>query len=228
MWVTSLQGLTVLIDDNHVMRSLGKLHHIVAQTNHEARQSGHIGRSEELCLLVSGRTEVHTFLHQLLRCLVPLQLSTPEATEIHIDLTIVVLEHAGIDTHRTADGLCLRYERTFWLVGDGHTKVEHTVIVFGREDQIVLSVFLHDVIIPHLLLSPGHLFDIENDTMISNLTVLDIVQRKHMIVLHLEMSTVIVEGCASLPVMRRIDVEPAVKHIGRGVCHIITRKQIAW
>ena len=43
MWVTSLQGLTVLIDDNHVMRSLGKLHHIVAQTNHEARQSGHIG-----------------------------------------------------------------------------------------------------------------------------------------------------------------------------------------
>ena len=42
------------------------------------------------------------------------------------------------------------------------------------------------------------------------------------------MSTIIVEGSASLPVMRRIDVEPAIKHIGRGICHIITWKQIAW
>ena len=37
---------------------------------------------------------------------------------------------------------------------------------------------------------------------------------------------IVVEGFARIPVVRRIDIQPAVKHIGRGVCHVITREKI--
>ena len=64
--------------------------------------------------------------------------------------------------------------------------------------------------------------------MIGDIAILDIVEREHMIILHLEMAAIIVECSACLPVVRRINVKPAVKHIGRGVCHIITREKITW
>ncbi len=66
MRITSLQGLSILVDDDHIARSLCKLHHIVAQTDYAAGQSRHVCRSEELCLLVSGRTKVDAFLQKLL------------------------------------------------------------------------------------------------------------------------------------------------------------------
>lgn len=66
MRITGLQGLSVLIDDDYIVRSFCKLHDIVAQTDYAAGQGRHIGRSEELRLLVSGRTEVDAFLQELL------------------------------------------------------------------------------------------------------------------------------------------------------------------
>ena len=86
MRITSLQGLSVLVDDDHIAWSLCKLHHIVAQTHYAAGQGRHVGRSEELCLLVSGRTKVDAFLQELLGRLVPLELSAPETTEVAVDL----------------------------------------------------------------------------------------------------------------------------------------------
>lgn len=50
--------------------------------------------------------------------------------------------------------------------------------------------------------------------MISDFTVLDVVPREHVIVLHLEMTAVIVETLSGIPVMRGIDVKTSVKHIG--------------
>ena len=66
MGIAGLQGLTVFVDDDHIVRSLCKLHHIITQTDHAAGQGRHVGRSEELCLLVSGRTQVDAFLQELL------------------------------------------------------------------------------------------------------------------------------------------------------------------
>ena len=66
MGITCLQGLSVLVDDDHIARSLCELHHIVAQADYAAGQGRHICRSEELCLLVCCRTEVDAFLQKLL------------------------------------------------------------------------------------------------------------------------------------------------------------------
>ena len=151
----------------------------------------------------------------------PLQLSAPETAEETVDLTIVVLEDAGVDGERAADGLILRYERAFGLVGHGHAEVEHAVVTLGREDEVVLAVLLDDVVVPHLLLGPLHLINVEDDAVIGSLVVLDVIPRKHVVVAHLEVTAVVVETLAGVPVVAGVDVQASVKHIGRGVGHIV-------
>ena len=226
--ITCLQGLTILIDDDHIVGSLGKLHHIVAQTYHAAGQGRYIGRSIKLRLLICSRTKVDTFLQKLLGRLVPLELSTPETTEVAIDLSVVILEHTGIDRVGATHGVLLGDKRTLRSVCHSHTKVEHTIVVLGREDEEILAVLLDDIVVPHLLLSPGHLLHIEDLAVVSHLTVLHIFHGDHMVVFHLEVSAIIVEGSTSLPVMGRIDEEFAVKHISRRICVKITRIKITW
>ena len=63
----------------------------------------------------------------------------------------------------------IRNERTFRLISYSHTKMEHTIIILGREDKIVLAILLHYIIVPHLLLSPWHILYIENHAMIGYL-----------------------------------------------------------
>jgi hypothetical protein len=105
----------------------------------------------------------------------PLELSTPETSEVTIYLSVVILKHTGIDRERTTNRLVHRLERTFGLVSHSNTQTEDTVKGFCREDQIVLTILLNTVIVPHLLLSPGHLLHIEDYTMISSLVVLYII-----------------------------------------------------
>ena len=202
------------------------MQYIVAHLHHEAGEGGYIGRCKELGLLVGSRTEVYAFLHKLLRSLIPLELTAPETAEVAIDLAVIVLEHAGVDRERTTDGVLLRNKRTLGPVGDGYTKMEYTVIVLSREDQVVLAVFLDDIIVPHQLLGPSDLIYIENLTIICHLAVFHVFHGNHVIVLHLEVTAIIIEGSTSLPVMRRIDEQFSVKNIGRRICIIITRIKI--
>ena len=104
--------------------------------------------------------------------------------------------------------------------------MEHTVITLGREDEVVLAVLLNDIVIPHLLLGPLHVLHVENHTVVGSVIVLNIVPRQHVVVLHLEVATVIVETFAGIPVMTGVDIQASVEHIGRGVCHIIAWKQV--
>ena len=83
----------------HTVRSLSKLLHVIAQTSNETRKCRHVGRSEELSLLVGSRTEVYSLLHKLLWSLIPLELTTPESTKVNIYLAIIILKHTWVDTH---------------------------------------------------------------------------------------------------------------------------------
>ena len=236
MRVASLQGLSVLVEDNNGTWSLGKLQHIVAHAHYAAVDGRGIGLGKELRLVIGSGAEVdETIVIAVLagdrsqsarQRAPPLQLSAPESAEVAVDLSVVVLEHTGIDGERAANGMFLRNERTFGLVGNGYTEVEHAVVAFRGEDEIVLAVLLDDVVIPHLLLCPGHLVDIENHTMIGGLVVLDVVPRQHVVVAHLEMSAVVVETFAGIPVVAGIYIEPSVEHVGRRISHIIAREQI--
>ena len=214
MRVAGLQGFTILVQYDDGTGSLSKLQHIVAHAYHTAGQGRHVGRTEKLGLLVGCRAQVYAFLLEPGRRLIPLQLAAPESAEIGVYLTIVVLEHAGVDRERAADGLFLRNEGTLGTVADGDAQMEHSVIVLGGENEVVLAVFLDDVVVPHLLLGPGHLVDIENDTMVGDVAILQVVEREDMVVSHLEVATIVVEGMTCLAVVTGIDIQLAVKHVG--------------
>ena len=50
--------------------------------------------------------------------------------------------------------------------------------------------------------------------MVSHFAILDVIPRQHVVVLHLEVATVVVEALAGIPVVRGIDIQATVKHIG--------------
>ena len=106
--------------------------------------------------------------------------------------------------------------------------MKYAVIVFCREDKIVFTIFLHHIIIPHLFLSPGHILHIENDAAVGNFALCHILDGEHMVVFHLEVTTVVIETLAAVPVVRGIDIKAAIEHVGRRVGHIILRKQVSW
>ena len=219
--IAGLQRFAFLIDDDDGTGSLSELQHVVGHAGHAGGYGvlitfGQHGGTEILLTDRSGGFE--------LVVAVPLQLTTPDATKIAVDLVVVVLEDAGVDAIGTNDGCGLRDEGTFGFVGHGHAKVEDTGVVLSGEDEIVLAVFLHHVIVPHLLLCPGHLIDIEDHAMVGDLTAHHVVHRQHVVVAHLEMATVVIETLAAVPVMAGIDIHAAVEHIGRGVGHIILRE----
>ena len=56
--------------------------------------------------------------------------------------------------------------------------------------------------------------NLEDDAVIGDLALFQIVERQYVIVLHLEVAAVVVEGVSCLAVVAGIDVEFAVKHIG--------------
>ena len=49
-----------------------------------------------------------------------------------------------------------------------------------------------------------------------------------MIVLHLEVSAIIIEGSTGLPVVAGIYIQFTVEHVGRRVSHIVIREKITW
>ena len=92
--------------------------------------------------------------------------------------------------------------------------MEHTVIVFCREDEEILAVLFNDVIVPHLLLCPGYILYVQNYSVVGSFTILHVVERQHVVVFHLEVASVIVEGMSCLSVVRGVDIQFAVKNIG--------------
>ena len=108
---------------------------------------------------------------------IPLQLSAPETTEVGVDLSVVVLEHAGVDGERAADGVLLGNERALRTVGNGYAEVEYAIVVLGREDEVVLAILFDDVIVPHLLLGPCHILHVEDDAVVGGFAVFNIIPR---------------------------------------------------
>ena len=60
--------------------------------------------------------------------------------------------------------------------------------------------------------------------MIGNLTFHHIVHGKNVVVFHLEVPAVVVEGCASLPVVAGINIDASVKHVGCRISHVVARE----
>ena len=138
--VTSLQGLTVLINDDKRTWSLCKLKHVITHAYYCAGNSGSVGLGKQLCLVVGSGTQVDetivvtVFAGDSLKAMIggvpPLELSTPQSTEVAVYLAVVILEDAGVDRERATDRLILGNKRTFGLISNSNTQMEHTVIAF--------------------------------------------------------------------------------------------------
>ena len=48
-----------------------------------------------------------------------------------------------------------------------------------------------------------------------------------MVIAHVEMVAIVVFGNARLPVVRRVDVELAIEHMGGRVGHVVTRENVS-
>ena len=212
------------------MGCFGKLQNIIAHANNHGRYGRSIGWQEERSLLVGSRTH-HYAAFLIISCGrsegVPLQLSAPQATEVAIDLSVIVLEDTRVDTERTADGMGLWNEGAFGSVGYSHTEVEHTVGVFGGEDEVVFAILLHYIIVPHLTLGPRYLLYIEYHAVVCHFAILHVGQREYVVVFHLEMASVVIESLTAVTVVAGEDVKAVAKHIGRRVSHIVTREKIS-
>ena len=196
------EWLSLLVDDDDGTWHLAELHAVGRHTRHTCGD----GR-----LLAGGEI----FVLECFVVAIPLQLSAPDTTEVDIDSTIVVLEDTRVDAVGLADRVGLRDERTFGSVGDGHTQAEDTIVVLCRKDQMVLAVDLHDIVIPHLLLRPGHVLDVEDLSAVGDVGFHRVaVDAQHVVVLHLEVTTVVVEGRTAVPVVGRVDIDLVVKHMG--------------
>ena len=107
MRIASFHGLAILVENDYTTGSLGKLLNIVAHANYAAVDGWAVGSGEELALMVRSRTKVdESVLVAILaedgsqtvgQRVPPLQLTAPESSEVAVDLTVVILEYAGVD-----------------------------------------------------------------------------------------------------------------------------------
>ncbi len=93
------------------------------------------------------------------------------------------------------------------------------MLVFGREVEEVLAVFLGGVGCPHLTSCPGHVLDVEGYAVIGDRAA-DFVHRENVVVDHREVRAGVVGFYACFPVVGGVDVHTPFKHVCRRVGRI--------
>ena len=178
--IVGLKGLSVFVNHENRAWCFSKLLHIVAHANHTTGQCWCTFLQYQRSFFVGSRAHHNALLTwngSYAIVAVPLKLSAPKSAKIAINLSVIVFEYRWVDTERAADGLWFRHKRSFGTISHCHTKMEHAIIIFCREYQIVFAILLYPVVVPHLLLCPCHLLYIEHYAMVSSLIVFHIVER---------------------------------------------------
>jgi hypothetical protein len=144
--------------NNNAARLLGKLQHIVAQANNASGQSQfiafrHVGRFDSLVIAVA------------------LELTAPEATEVHIVLSVVILKDRRVNGVAATDRVGQRNERTGRSITNSNPNAENVVLILQREIEVILTVLFSNVAVPKLPAGPWNLANVENLAMVNNLAV---------------------------------------------------------
>lgn len=207
--ISGSQWLAVLVQDDYGFGFFGKLQHVRIEFGNACGD----GR-----FIVCGESST---AFQSLVVTVTLQLSAPEAAEVHVIVTVTVIQYGGVYAVTTAHRVGLRDEWSFGTVADGNTDTEDVVLVFQGEVHIVFSVFLGYIAVPELASRPGDVFGGEHEAVVGDFSVHRVVGGEDVIVFHVEVVAVVIFGDAAFPVVRRVDVKAVVEYVNGGVCHII-------
>ena len=183
------------------MRLFGKLQHVVGHSDNTRSQSRLVKSWKMRCLY--GPVVA-----------IALQLSAPDAPEIKVDSSIVVFQKCRVYAVGTAYRVRLRDERPFGTIAYGDTETEYVVVILGAEAHIVSAVFFYHIIVPQLSAGPRNVVNVEYAPLVAAFVRLRIVKRETMIITHVKMVTVVIFGYAAFPVVRRIDIDPAIEDTG--------------
>lgn len=212
--VTGRQRFTILAQYNHLPRHFGKLQHIFTQFHHTRRKRRFIISWEDgtlQCLVVA----------------VALQLATPQSAEIHIIIAISIIKHSRVDAIATLDRCRLRNKRSLGAIAHCYSYTKNIIPILQRKIHVILSVLFHHIAIPQLSTCPRNILHFKHYTMVFYFPLHHVSSRKHMIILHIEMVTVIILNNPTFPIMRRINIKPIIKDMHSRICHIIVRYQIS-
>src|SRR5690606_17060294 len=162
-----------LVEDLHVARRLGEGLHVRAH----ARDLG--AQRRLVVLLQVARAD---------RRIVPaarpvLQLATPDAAEVHVELPVGVLEYVRIHREAARDRLGLGLEWAHRRAAAGDAYAEYALFVLGREVQVIGAVLARRVGRPHLLAGPRHVGNVERDRPDRDRPA-DRIHRQHAVVAH--------------------------------------------
>ena len=214
--VSGCQRLPVFVQDHYGFRFFGKLQHIRTEFGNASGD----GR-----LVVCGESS-STF--QSFVVAIALQLSAPQTTEVHVVVTVSIIQNGGVHAVTSAHRVGLGNERTFGTVADGNTDTEDIILVFQGEIHIIFAVFLSYVAIPELTSCPRNIFGGEYQAMVYDFTFHGVIGREDVVVFHIEMVTVVIFGDTAFPVVGRVDVKTVVEHMHGRVCHIISGYQVSF
>jgi len=210
--VVSGDGLPRLgCEDHDFAHILSELPHVVRQLGHARAQSVH-ALSRRLLRPLPLRVK------DVVALLIALQLAAPQTAEVHVGLAVIVDENGWIDAVAALDRLRVRSEGTLRTVADGHTNSEDTLLVAGREVQIVLAVLKGGIRGPKLLGDPRDVLHLEDHAVISHGgSRVEGLSAKDVVVDHVVLVAIVVELDVGLAVVRGVDVDLAFEDVGGGV-----------
>src|SRR5690606_2963252 len=177
--VASQQRLALLVQNHHLAGSFCKLFHICRQACNPRTQ----------CRLISSRFLIIRTVDVVA---IVLQLTAPEAAEIHVVFTIVITEYGRVDGIAAFDGLRLRGEWAGRVVAYRHTNLDYAVGSVDREVSVLFAFCGGRVRGPSLPISPWHILRVTRYTAVLSWTV-RCAHPQYVIVLHAEVIPVVIE-----------------------------------
>ncbi len=194
------QWNTGAIQDLQVFGGLGKLQHIVAEPGDFGAECGFVTCRVFIFLNVAATGPA-------------LQLPAPDAAKHHVVGAVVIFKYRRVDAEAAFNRFGFGLEGTSGGIAGGYAHLENAVFVFCREIQKVFTVFFGRIGCPELAAGPGYVFQVQRFAVIGG-GLGGRVVGEDAVILHIEFIAFAIGGDASFHIVRGVDVQLAVKHMG--------------
>ncbi|OPZ96871.1 MAG: hypothetical protein BWY72_01469 [Bacteroidetes bacterium ADurb.Bin416] len=141
-------------------------------------------------------------------------------------MSIFVGQYGRINAVTAFHGIWHGSERAFWFIRHGHTNAENIRLVFQGIIHKVSAIFTRHIVVPQLTASPGNIGHLEYDAMVGHGFAFYVPGRKHVVIVHVEMVTVVVFRNARFSVMRRVYIQGVTEYMHGWIGHVVAGDQV--
>ena len=145
-----------------------------------------------------------------------LQLAAPDAAKVQVRRAVFVDERRGVDAEAAFYGLGFWLEWSFGFVAGGYTNAEDTLLVAGREEEVVFPVLAGGIRGPELFLDPGYVILLQGYAVVCNWTTY-FIHAEDVVIVHVILVAVVVILDVCLTIVRGVDIQLAIEDVGRWV-----------